>query len=51
MVPRYGSYLQKGERYEKERTEANVREAAIQIGADTMIDDAAKERVMSMVHK
>ena len=35
----------------RRRTEANVRDAAIQIGVDTMIDDAAKERVMSMVHK
>ena len=48
---RYGPYLQEAERYEKECTEANVREAAIQMGVDTMVDDAAKERVMSMVHK
>ena len=47
----YGPYLQEGERYEKERTEANVREAAVQMGIDTMVDDAVKDRVMSMVHK
>ena len=47
----YGPYLQEGERYEKERTAANVREAAVQMGIDTMVDDAAKERVLSMVHK
>ena len=47
----YGPYLQEGARYEKERTAANVREAALQMGIGTMADDAAKERVLSMVHK
>ena len=47
----YGPYLQEGERYAKERTAANVREAAVQMGIGTMVDDSAKERVLSMVHK
>ena len=38
----YDPYLQEGERYEKERTAANVREAAVQTGIGTMVDDAAK---------
>ena len=47
----YGPYLQEGERYEKERTEANAREAAVQMDVGTMVNGAAKERVTSMVHK
>jgi len=47
----YGPCLQEGERYEKERTAANVREAAVQMGIGTMADDVAKGRVVSMGHK
>ena len=47
----YGPYLQEGERYEKERTEANVWAAAVEMGIESMVDAGAKEKLLRLIHE